>query len=70
MRTMHHIRRKPRAAIPARVPATPPIIVPVLVVLEELAEEVVAGDRLDIGVDKVAVTSWVLRVVAWVEGVD
>lgn len=43
---MHHMRRKPRIAIPARVPAIPPTIALVLVPLEPVVE-VVVGDTAD-----------------------
>lgn len=70
MRTMHHLRRKPRTAIPARVPATPPTIAAVLVPPEEPAEEVVEGDRLDVGVNEIPVELRVLTEAAWVVDVD
>lgn len=62
---MHHMRRKPRTAIPARAPATPPTIVLVLGPLEELAEEVVVGDREDEGVNETPGTTWVVTEGAW-----
>lgn len=70
MRTMHHMRRKPRTAIPARVPATPPTTAPVLVPLEEPAEEVVEGDRLVVGVNEIPGETRMLPEAAWVVGVD
>lgn len=59
---MHHIKRKPRTAIPARAPATPPMIVPVLVPLEELAGDVLEAEavRVDVGVTDLAVGTWVV----------
>lgn len=64
------MRRKPRAAIPARVPATPPTIAPVLDPVEEPGEEVVEGDTLDVGVNKVPVFTRVTTEAARVVGVD
>ena len=63
--TMHHMRRKPRTAIPARAPATPPMIAVVLGPLEESAVEVVVGGRVDEGVKETLVTTWVLAEGAW-----
>jgi hypothetical protein len=62
---MHHMRRKPRTAIPARAPATPPTIVVVLGPLEESAEEVVVGDRADEEVSETPGTTWVVTEGAW-----
>jgi hypothetical protein len=68
---MHHMRRRPRAAIATRVPATPPTIVLVLGPLAETAEGVAEGDRADVvGVNMMLGEAWVVLTGGALTGVE